>query len=121
MPEEGASSGLAVSARNRDVAGATSARGRNAGKSKWSKPSASSGGGGAAMGAGQALSFGGERCIAFVVGGACYSELRAAREVMAAEGREIVMGSTRFVSPKDFVVDLNSLEGAPLGGSTEMK
>ena len=51
----------------------------------------------------------GGRQIVFVMGGMCYSELRAAREVMNASGTEIVVGATRCISPKDFAQDLHSL------------
>ena len=51
----------------------------------------------------------GGRQIVFMVGGMCYSELRSAREVMNTTGNEIVIGSTRCITPKDFLDDLNSL------------
>jgi hypothetical protein len=49
------------------------------------------------------------RQIVFMAGGMCYSELRSAREVMNSTGAEIMIGSTRYISPKDFTVDLHSL------------
>ncbi|KAL3794745.1 hypothetical protein HJC23_012755 [Cyclotella cryptica] len=49
------------------------------------------------------------RQIVFMAGGMCYSELRSAREVMNTSGTEIVVGSTRFISPQDFLVDLKNL------------
>lgn len=51
----------------------------------------------------------GGRQIVFMVGGMCYSELRSAREVMNTTGTDIVIGSTRCITPKDFLDDLNSL------------
>jgi len=54
----------------------------------------------------------GGRQIVFMMGGVCYSELRAAREVMNSSGTEIVIGSTRCISPKDFCQDLHSLGAA---------
>ncbi|KAL7542752.1 hypothetical protein ACHAXR_012065 [Thalassiosira sp. AJA248-18] len=51
----------------------------------------------------------GGRQIVFMVGGMCYSELRAAREVMLSTGTEIVVGSTRCIAPGDFIEDLSSL------------
>jgi syntaxin-binding protein 1 len=51
----------------------------------------------------------GGRQIVFMAGGMCYSELRSAREVMNTTGTEIVIGSTRCITPKDFIDDLNSL------------
>jgi len=70
-------------------------------KSKWSKNSAGSE-------RGKKKSHGG-RQIVFMVGGMCYSELRTSREVMAATGVDIVVGSTRFITPMDFIGDLQSL------------
>jgi syntaxin-binding protein 1 len=49
------------------------------------------------------------RQIVFMAGGMCYSELRSAREMMNSTGAEIVIGSTRCISPKDFTDDLHSL------------
>lgn len=54
-------------------------------------------------------SFSGGRSIVFMVGGACYSELRVAREVMEAQSREIIMGSTCFITTDDFLDDLSQL------------
>jgi syntaxin-binding protein 1 len=51
----------------------------------------------------------GGRQIVFMVGGMCYSEMRSAREVMNATGKEIIIGSTRCIAPKDFAKDLYSL------------
>ena len=49
------------------------------------------------------------RLIAFVAGGSCYSELRAAHEIMEKGGQEIILGSTHFVNPTEFVKDLTAL------------
>lgn len=51
----------------------------------------------------------GTRMIVFVVGGACYSELRAAQEIMDKGGQEIILGSNRFVNPTEFIKDLESI------------
>ncbi len=51
----------------------------------------------------------GERQIVFMVGGMCYSEMRSAREVMNSTGKEIIIGSTRCIAPKDFAKDVYSL------------
>lgn len=51
----------------------------------------------------------GPRQIVFVAGGLCYSELRAAEELMEAGGPEIVLGSTNFTTPQSFVKDIASL------------
>lgn len=52
----------------------------------------------------------GGRQIVFMVGGMCYSEMRSAREVMNSTGKEIIIGSTRRIAPKDFAKDLFSLQ-----------
>jgi syntaxin-binding protein 1 len=49
------------------------------------------------------------RQMVFMVGGMSYSELRSAREVMASSGTEVVVGSTRFIKPLDFMGDLHNL------------
>ena len=51
----------------------------------------------------------GSRQLVFVVGGMCYSELRAAREVMEASGTEIVTGTTNFITPSEFISSLSSM------------
>jgi syntaxin-binding protein 1 len=49
------------------------------------------------------------RIIAFVLGGACFSELRSAQEIMDKFGSEVIIGSTNFITPEDFVNELASL------------
>ncbi len=49
------------------------------------------------------------RMIVFVAGGACYSELRAANEIMEKGGQEVIIGSTHFVNPSEFTQNLSSL------------
>lgn len=49
------------------------------------------------------------RMIVFVAGGACYSELRAAQEIMEKGGQEIILGSTHIMNPTEFVENLTSL------------
>jgi len=51
----------------------------------------------------------GARQIVFMAGGACYSELRSARDVMEAGGPETMIGCTHYVNPKDFVNHLASM------------
>jgi hypothetical protein len=43
------------------------------------------------------------------VGGLCFSELRVTREVMSKESKEIIIGSTHFTKPTDFMQDLSKL------------
>ena len=58
---------------------------------------------------GTPASGGGSRQIVFMVGGVCYSELRAAEELTAAGGSEVVIGGTSFITPGSFVDDLASI------------
>ncbi len=53
----------------------------------------------------------GGRSLIFMVGGLSYSELRVIRDVMEKESREIIAGSTKFVSPTEFVEDMHTLIG----------
>ena len=55
------------------------------------------------------ISFTGPRTIVFMVGGISYGEICAARDVMENESSEIIVGSTAFISPKDFMSDLSKL------------
>eukprot|EP00584_Thalassiosira_punctigera_P003108 CAMPEP_0172539874 /NCGR_PEP_ID=MMETSP1067-20121228/10987_1 /TAXON_ID=265564 ORGANISM="Thalassiosira punctigera, Strain Tpunct2005C2" /NCGR_SAMPLE_ID=MMETSP1067 /ASSEMBLY_ACC=CAM_ASM_000444 /LENGTH=681 /DNA_ID=CAMNT_0013325625 /DNA_START=130 /DNA_END=2175 /DNA_ORIENTATION=- len=79
---------------------------KDTGASKWKKSSTGSGASGPG---GKKKSHGGGRQIVFVAGGVCYSEMRAAREVMEATGTEVVIGSTKCIAPADFIGDLHSL------------
>ena len=100
LPESSVrSSGTAMSARRR--AEASSLRGSTTSKFRRSS---------AANSDPQAVdAFTGERQLVFVVGGLCFSELRVAREVMAKESKEIIIGSTHFTKPTDFMQDLSKL------------
>ena len=51
----------------------------------------------------------GGRNIVFMVGGLSFGELRVIRDVMERESREIVAGSTKFISPGEFIDDLKTL------------
>jgi len=53
----------------------------------------------------------GGRSIVFMVGGLSFSELRVTRDIMEKESREIIAGSTKFVSPEEFIEDLKTLTG----------
>ena len=53
--------------------------------------------------------FQGPRVIVFVAGGMCYSELRSGYEIMGSGEKEVILGSTSFVNPSEFVEDLASL------------
>jgi syntaxin-binding protein 1 len=104
MPDLPSSSkSAASSARRRGKAAEGSSRKKTGATSQWSRtgnsePAAASGG-----------NYAGNRNLVFMVGGISYSELRVAREVMEKESRELVVGSTAFLSPSDFIDDLSSL------------
>lgn len=100
MPEASASSGTAASARRKKkhhggVEGSARKGGRKAPASNKGKAAANS--------------FTGGRTIVFTIGGMAYSEMRVARDMMARESKEIIYGSTAFLTAKDFVDDLQSL------------
>jgi len=78
---------------------------KDTGASKWKKTSTGTTG----ASGGKKKSHRGGRQIVFMAGGMCYSELRAAREVTDATGTEVVIGSSRFISPADFIGDVYSL------------
>jgi hypothetical protein len=44
-----------------------------------------------------------------MIGGLSYNELRAVEEVSRKESREIVIGSTHFLTPTEFMEDLAEL------------
>jgi syntaxin-binding protein 1 len=102
------SAGSASSARSREASSARKSRGPS---KNWSKSMAgsSSADGSTTGGADGPTRFTGGRAIVFTVGGMSFSELRVAREVSARESREIVAGSTAFISPSDFLEDLAKL------------
>jgi len=50
--------------------------------------------------------YGGPKVVVCVLGGATYSELRAAYEVAAEKGRDVVLGGSRLLAPADFVASL---------------
>ena len=58
---------------------------------------------------GDGKKFDGPRQLVFIAGGAYYSEVRAAKELMDKGGPEIILGSTSLNRPADFVQDLASI------------
>lgn len=90
-------SGTAQSARRRSEANSL----RGSTTSRWQRSSKSDGKSGD--------SFSGERQLVFIVGGLCFSELRVAREVQSKEGKEIILGSTHFTTPSNFMQDVSKL------------
>jgi syntaxin-binding protein 1 len=105
MPDMPSVSTSATSARRRGKGAETSARKKKGATDKWSRTGASP------TTSTASANYAGGRNLVFVVGGMCYSELRVAREVMEKESREIVVGSTSFISPADFINDLATLTG----------
>lgn len=100
LPENSVrSSGTAMSARRRSEA--SSLRGGTASKFRRSTAAAND--------AKAGDSFTGERQLIFMVGGLSFPELRVARDVMSKESKEIIIGSTHFTSPKNFMQDLSKL------------
>jgi Sec1 family len=118
--QAGRSSTLGGGARNNPVASArkstsgaaSSARKAGGPSAKWSANSSSlsaSSAGSANSRSGGPIAFSGARHLVFMVGGLCYAEMRVAREVMEVSSREIVLGSTSFISANEFLDDLGKL------------
>lgn len=99
-PSATAASGSKGSARSaRDKGGARKNKG-SAGK--WGQKGDNKSGN-------QAITFTGSRNLVFMVGGLAFSELKIARQIMEKESREIMIGSTAFMNPEDFMTALESL------------
>ena len=60
----------------------------------------------AAAGAAAAPPFSGPRVVVAVLGGATYSELRAAYEVSRDTHREVIMGGSALLAPGGFLASL---------------
>ena len=98
----------AVASVRKSTSGAASSARKSAGaSSKWAANSSSLSA--SSSGAGGPIAFTGARHLVFMVGGLCYAEMRVAREVMEQTSREIILGSTSFVSANDFLDDLAKL------------
>mmetsp|Transcript_19141 Transcript_19141/g.24630 ORF Transcript_19141/g.24630 Transcript_19141/m.24630 type:complete len:678 (-) Transcript_19141:670-2703(-) len=72
--------------------------------SKWAKSS-----GEESRAASGTTRFTGGRNIVFMLGGMSYAEIRHVREVSQKMGREIIVGSTDFITADDFLEDLTAL------------
>jgi syntaxin-binding protein 1 len=105
----GTGAGTATSARKR-IEGTARKGGAT---SRWQKSNAREGT--------KDESYQGGRVIVFVSGGLAYSELRIARDVMAKESREVVVGSTIFSSPNEFLDDLRRLIKSPGPARSSMR
>jgi syntaxin-binding protein 1 len=97
MPPSSASSSVGVTSSAR-----SSRKKGGASTDKWGKSNSS----GESKGKG---SYDGGRNIVFMVGGLSFSELRVTRDIMEKQSREIIAGSTKFVSPEEFIDDLKTL------------
>lgn len=68
------------------------------------------------------INYTGHRNIVFMIGGMCFSELRAFHDVHESTGVEIYAGSTSFDNPSRFVKNLSSLsKGGGKGGGGKSK
>lgn len=110
MPENapgaaGSARGGGRSTRSGRRGEATSARKTSGASNKWAKSGSNKDGSG---GSGPVRYVGG-RHIVFMIGNLSYTELRVAEEVSRKESREIIIGSTAFVTPSEFMEDLTLL------------
>jgi len=51
----------------------------------------------------------GGRYLVFIAGGASYAEMRVIYELMAKEQKECILGTTHFLTPENYLVDVGSL------------
>jgi hypothetical protein len=102
MPDMPSSSSAAGSAR-RGGSAKGSARKKKGASSKFTRST------GAETSSGSVGNFQGPRGIIFMVGGISYTEIKVSRDVMEKEGKEIIVGSTSFLSPAEFLSELESL------------
>jgi hypothetical protein len=108
----GARNSTVTSVRKSTTGAAASVRKAGGSTSKWAANSGGSLGlsaGSSTSRTGGPIALSGARNIVFMVGGLCYPEIRVAREVMEQSSREIIIGSTSFLSAKEFIDDLGKL------------
>lgn len=103
MPASMTSASSSASSARRRNGLEGSARKKKGVTEKWSRT------GNTQTSTGVATTFTGGRSFVFMVGGLSYLELKVARDIMEKEAREIIMGSTKFVSPSEFIDDLSTL------------
>mmetsp|Transcript_15478 Transcript_15478/g.36143 ORF Transcript_15478/g.36143 Transcript_15478/m.36143 type:complete len:163 (-) Transcript_15478:332-820(-) len=60
-------------------------------------------------GAKQAANFTGGRCIIFIGGGVTYAEIAAAAEASAQTNKEVIVGGTSIINPKDYLSGLRAM------------
>jgi succinylarginine dihydrolase len=98
----------AVASVRKSTSGAASSARKSAGaSSKWAANSSSLSA--STSSTSGPIAFTGARNLVFMVGGLCYAEMRVSREVMEQTSREIILGSTSFLSANDFLDDLAKL------------
>jgi syntaxin-binding protein 1 len=100
MPMSAGSTSVSGSARRRGKGTESSLRKKGGATDKWSKM-----GNSVTSSTGGSMYTGGRNMV-FMVGGLSFPELRVARSVMERESREIIIGSTKFLSPADFLNEL---------------
>jgi len=54
-------------------------------------------------------SISGSRCLAFVVGGVAYSEMRAGYELQGQHSKEVIVGGTHFISPEEYLEEVSKI------------
>lgn len=99
MPEEGSSSGSTMVSGGVGSVRASSSKYSSKNSSRYSKANSSNVG----------KKFSGARQMIFIAGGACFSELLAAEQMMDDGGSEVILGSTHFCNPEQFVEMLRYL------------
>jgi len=92
-----------ISSSKTDKTSARTARKKKGATDKWSTV------GGSKKSTNQDITFSGSRSLVFMVGGMSYSELRVASKIMQKSSREIIIGSTDFISASDFIKKLDSV------------
>ncbi|KAG0055543.1 vacuolar sorting protein VPS33/slp1 [Gryganskiella cystojenkinii] len=55
----------------------------------------------------------GSRLLVFIAGGVTYSEIRAMHELCHSMGRDIIVGSTNIITPRQFILNLHHLAYGP--------
>ena len=111
MPESNPAASITPSSRGgssarsaRQKTGGTARKSTGA-SSRWSKSTSSAD----SKRSSGPTNLSGGRLLTFMMGGISYPELRVAREVMAKESREIIIGSTAYLTANDFISDLSLL------------
>jgi hypothetical protein len=99
MPDEGSSSGSTMVSGGVGSVRASSSKYSSKSSSRYSKANSSNVG----------KKFSGARQMIFIAGGACFSELLAAEQMMDDGGSEVILGSTHFCNPEQFVEMLRYL------------